>query len=82
MSLKSWSASNGILLMSHLREAFELRLASIHPETLRIRAFVPYNAIAQYDGQNGFVPDTVNRGALKHHYEVCYVENMAAPPEE
>lgn len=74
---QSWSALNGILLMSHLREAFELRLL-IHPKILRIRAFVPYDAIAQYDGQKGIVPDNVDRGALRHHYDMCSIENMAA----
>jgi hypothetical protein len=78
MRAQSWSAPNGILLMSHLREAFELRLVSIHPETLRIRAFVPYDAVTQYDGQKGIVPDNVYRGALRHHYDMCCIENMAA----
>jgi hypothetical protein len=75
---QSWSAPNGILLMSHLREAFELRLVSIHPETLCIRAFVPYDVIMQYDGQKGIVPENVDRGALRHHYDMCCIENMAA----
>lgn len=57
--------------MSHLREAFESRLVSVRPETLRVRAFVPYDAITQYDGQNEFVPDIMDQGALSQHYEMC-----------
>lgn len=32
----------------------------------------------QYDGQKGFVLDSMDRGALKHSYEMCCIENMAA----
>ncbi|KAH6952123.1 hypothetical protein DER45DRAFT_577596 [Fusarium avenaceum] len=34
--MQTWSANNGILLLSHLHEAFNSRLTSIHPDTLAI----------------------------------------------
>ncbi|KAF5019748.1 hypothetical protein F66182_8233 [Fusarium sp. NRRL 66182] len=82
--LSTWAPTNGILMMSHIHEFFDSRLFSIHPETLRIRAFVPYDAILDYHGSEANVPESVDREALRHHYEMCCIENMAAkmPPEE
>ncbi|KAF5023173.1 hypothetical protein F66182_4770 [Fusarium sp. NRRL 66182] len=82
--MQTWSATNGLLLMSHLHEAFDARLFSIHPETLRIRAFVPYDTIMDYHGTEARVPLDVDRHALRHHYDMCCIENMAAkmPPED
>ncbi|KAF5019467.1 hypothetical protein F66182_8527 [Fusarium sp. NRRL 66182] len=76
--LATWSADNGILLMSHLHEAFDARLFSIHPETHLIRSFVPYNVITKYNGQQAIVPENVDQAALRHHYDMCCIENMAA----
>ena len=76
----TWSISNGIILSSHLHQLFDARLVSIHPRTLRIRAFVPYDMITPYhhrlaalDKKN--LPD---RNALQHHWDMCCIENMAA----
>ncbi|OBS16238.1 hypothetical protein FPOA_13042 [Fusarium poae] len=82
--MQTWSATNGLLLMSHLHEAFDARLFSIHPETLRIRAFVPYDVIMDYHGTEARVPLDVDRHALRHHYDMCCIENMVAkmPPED
>ncbi|KAM0293638.1 hypothetical protein ACHAPM_011604 [Fusarium culmorum] len=76
--MQTWSATNGLLLMSHLHEAFDARLFSIHPETLRIRAFVPYDIFMDYHGMEARVPPDVDRNALRHHYDMCCIENMAA----
>ncbi|KND92899.1 hypothetical protein TOPH_02407 [Tolypocladium ophioglossoides CBS 100239] len=75
---RTWSAENGILLLSHLHELFDARLFSIHPETLRIRAFVPYDVICDYHGFVARLPAIVDRNALRHHYNMCCIENMAA----
>ncbi|RSL83476.1 hypothetical protein CEP52_016709 [Fusarium oligoseptatum] len=74
----TWSADNGILLLCHLHDSFDQRLFSIHPDTLRIRAFVPYDVVLDYHGKKAQVPVNVDRGALRHHYEMCCIENMAA----
>ncbi|KAL7946382.1 hypothetical protein V8C42DRAFT_320433 [Trichoderma barbatum] len=79
---RTWAAGNGILLLSHLHELFDSRLFSIHPDTLQIRAFVPYDILLDYHGCIARVPSIVDRNALRHHYEMCVIENMAAkmPP--
>ncbi|KAG5931308.1 hypothetical protein E4U59_000425 [Claviceps monticola] len=74
----TWSSRNGILLMKHLHQFFDARLFSIHPRTLLIRVFVPYNALTKYNGQKAVVPNTIDRRALRHHYEMTCIENMAA----
>ncbi|KAH6872056.1 hypothetical protein B0T10DRAFT_449948 [Thelonectria olida] len=75
---RTWNPRNGILLMKHLHEFFDARLFSIHPQTLRIRVFAPYNALIRFNGQKASVPATIDRKALRHHYEMCCIENMAA----
>ncbi|RSL43497.1 hypothetical protein CEP54_015059 [Fusarium duplospermum] len=75
---RTWSADNGILLLSHLHELFDARLFSIHPDTLLIRAFVPYDVLLDYHGKTARVPVNVDRAALRHHYQMCCIENMAA----
>ncbi|KAH8656399.1 hypothetical protein BGZ61DRAFT_287436, partial [Ilyonectria robusta] len=75
---RTWSPKNGILRLSHLHELFDARLFSIHPTTLQIPAFVPYDVILQYHGHLANVPRSVDRAALRHHYEMCCIENMAA----
>ncbi|KAF4446340.1 hypothetical protein F53441_10011 [Fusarium austroafricanum] len=74
----TWSPRNGILLMKHLDEFFDARLFSIHPYTLRIRVFVPYDALTKYNGKRASVHKTIDRKALRHHYEMSCIENMAA----
>ncbi|PNY23259.1 Uncharacterized protein TCAP_06814 [Tolypocladium capitatum] len=75
---RTWSPRNGILLLSHLHELFDARLFSIHPETLRIRVFVPYDVISDYHGSIAELPTIVDLRALRHHYEMTCIENMAA----
>jgi hypothetical protein len=74
----TWSAKNGILLLAHLHELFDARLFSIHPDTHRIRAFVPYDVLTEFHSRKAFLPPIVDREALRHHYDMCCIENMAA----
>lgn len=75
---RTWNARNGILLSKTLHELFDLRLFSIHPDTLRVRIFVPYDFLEEYHGRTAQLPPDVDRKALRHHYEMCCIENMAA----
>ena len=72
------SARNGILLLSHLREVFDARLFSIHPHTLLVRVFMPCDVLLDYHGRQAMILDTVDRGALPHHYDMCCIENISA----
>ncbi|RBR18915.1 uncharacterized protein FIESC28_05837 [Fusarium coffeatum] len=74
----TWSNKNGILLMNDIRQLFEARLISIHPDTHRIRAFVPYDFITDFNGKKASIPRKVDKLALRHHYEMACIENMAA----
>ena len=74
----TWSNKNGILLMNDIRHLFEARLISIHPDTHRIRAFVPYDFITEFNGKKANIPRKVDKLALRHHYEMACIENMAA----
>ncbi|KAH6896734.1 hypothetical protein B0T10DRAFT_556604 [Thelonectria olida] len=65
-------------MMSHLHELVDARLFSVHPDTLQVRAFVPYNVLIPYNGQEATVPDNMNREALRHDYDTCCTENMGA----
>ncbi|TWU70678.1 hypothetical protein ED733_001774 [Metarhizium rileyi] len=75
---RTWLAKNGILLSKTLHELFDLRLFSIHPDTLRVRIFVPFDILEEYHGRTAQLPPNVDRRALRHHYEMCCIENMAA----
>ncbi|KAM0664440.1 hypothetical protein ACQRIU_007022 [Beauveria bassiana] len=75
---KTWSPGNGILLMKHIHDFFDARLLSIHPTTLRIRVFVPFEDLELYHGRKAQIPPRVDRSALAHHYDMCCIENMAA----
>ncbi|KAK7430486.1 hypothetical protein QQZ08_003005 [Neonectria magnoliae] len=75
---RSWSPENGILLLSHLHELFDIRLVSIHPDSLRVRIFVPYDVLLDFHGRIATVPEDIDRMALRHHYDMCCIENMAA----
>ncbi|KAH6985459.1 hypothetical protein EDB80DRAFT_767932 [Ilyonectria destructans] len=75
---RTWSAENSLLLLSHLHELFDARLFSIHPETLRVRVFMPYDVLLDYHGSVAQLSPIVDRRALRHHYQLCCIENMAA----
>ncbi|EXK25118.1 hypothetical protein FOMG_18203 [Fusarium oxysporum f. sp. melonis 26406] len=74
----TWNPRNGILLMKNLHEFFDARLFSIHPYTHRIRVFVPYDALTKFNGKKASVHTTIDRKALRHHYTMSCIENMAA----
>ncbi|OAA65096.1 hypothetical protein LEL_10543 [Akanthomyces lecanii RCEF 1005] len=74
----TWSSDNGILLIKHIHDFFDSRLFSIHPETSLIRVFVPYQALERYHGREAQISLNVDRNALRHHYDMCCIENMAA----
>ncbi|ATY59346.1 hypothetical protein A9K55_003662 [Cordyceps militaris] len=74
----TWSPANGILLMKHIHDFFDSRLVSIHPLTLLVRVFVPYQALEPFHGRKAQVSPAVDRNALRHHYDMCCIENMAA----
>ncbi|KAM3425864.1 hypothetical protein NHJ13734_009859 [Beauveria thailandica] len=76
--VSTWAPENGILLFSHLHEMFDQRLFSIHPETLQIRVFMPYDILLAYHGVKAKVQRWVAKPALRHHYDMCCIENMAA----
>lgn len=76
--LSTWSPANSILLMKHIHDFFDARLVSIHPETLLIRVFVPYEDLEPYHGRKARLSDMVHHLALRHHYDMCCIENMAA----
>ncbi|KAM3526396.1 hypothetical protein MY4038_006860 [Beauveria bassiana] len=76
--VSTWAPENAILLFSHLHEMFDQRLFSIHPETLQIRVFMPYDILLVYHGVKAKVQRRVARAALRHHYDMCCIENMAA----
>ncbi|KAM3524762.1 hypothetical protein NHJ13051_004361 [Beauveria bassiana] len=75
---KTWSPHNGILLMVHMHHFFDARLISINPKTLKVRVFVPYEYLEPYHGRQATVPSHIDRRALRHHYDMCCIENMAA----
>ncbi|SCO54234.1 uncharacterized protein FFNC_15411 [Fusarium fujikuroi] len=74
----AWSVKNGILLLSHLHELLDARLFSIHPETFKIRVFVPYDVILEYHDREAVINWEVDTRALRHHYDMCCIENMTA----
>ncbi|KAM5344069.1 hypothetical protein ACJ41O_012606 [Fusarium nematophilum] len=75
---RTWAPENGILLFSHLHDMFDQRLFSIHPKTLKIRVFMPYDILLPYHDRSAKVQRRVDRAALRHHYDMCCIENMAA----
>ncbi|KAB5513438.1 hypothetical protein GE09DRAFT_631232 [Coniochaeta sp. 2T2.1] len=81
---RTWSPHNGIVLLSHLHDMFDSRMFSIHPDTLVVRVFLPYDVLTDYHGRRAQIPRRVDRRALRHHYDMCCIENMAAssPPFE
>ncbi|KAI0865210.1 hypothetical protein F4860DRAFT_500861 [Xylaria cubensis] len=75
---KTWSPDNGILLGKSLHELFNARLFSIHPTTFQVRTFVPFDMLLQYHGNKAFIHPQTDINALRHHYEMCCIENIAA----
>ncbi|KAI1132764.1 hypothetical protein F5Y10DRAFT_230734 [Nemania abortiva] len=75
---KTWQLSNGLLLASNLHQCFDARLISIDPDTSLIRAFVPYDMIMDFHNTTAYIPKHIDRYALRHHYDMCCIENMSA----
>ncbi|KAI0183904.1 hypothetical protein EV127DRAFT_464741 [Xylaria flabelliformis] len=75
---KTWSPDNGILLDNFLCICFNLRLFSIHPGTLKVRIFVPYATLIKYHNKVASIHPDTDLAALRHHYDMCCIENMAA----
>jgi hypothetical protein len=75
---RTWDRQNGLLLATHVHQCFDMRLISINPDTRRIRVFVPYDMITEYQDKDAHLPHGVDLQALRHHYDMCCIENMAA----
>ncbi|KAG6354878.1 hypothetical protein INS49_003959 [Diaporthe citri] len=73
---RTWTFSNGLPMLSHLHKCFDDRIISIHPETRRIRAFADYDILTQYHGQLAHLPANIDSKALRHHWDMCCLENM------
>lgn len=68
------------MMLSHIYEFWKAGLLAIHPETLRIRCFVPSNVISNYDDKAASFPDSdiPDRDSLRLHYEICVWVNTTA----
>lgn len=66
---------NGIMLLSHLHEAFDTRLIAIHPKTHLVRAFVHYDAVSQFHGVHAKLPRHIPEKVLQYHWDMCCLEN-------
>jgi len=76
----TWAGGNSLLLLRHLHDLFDARFFSIHPDTKRIRVFIPYDVLMPYQGKlaqfdSRGVPD---KRALGQHWDICCMENMLA----
>lgn len=69
---------NGLLLSATMHQCFDTRILLIDRDTGRIRAFMPYDLITDYYGKKANLPRGIDRRALRHHYDMCCMENMAA----
>lgn len=67
-------------MLSHIYDFWQAGLLAIHPETLRIRCFVPSDVISKYDDKAASFPnsETPDRDFLRLHYEICVWVNMTA----
>lgn len=74
------SRNNSIMMLSHIYDFWNAGLLAIHPETLRIRCFVPSDVISKYDDKAASFPnsETPDRDCLRLHYEICVWVNMTA----
>lgn len=77
---KESSRNNKIVMLSHIHDFWEAGLLAIHPETLRIRCFVPSDVIRDYDDKPASFPgsEVPDRACLRHHYDKCVWVNMTA----
>lgn len=75
---QTWHMSNGLLLAAHIHYSFDARILSIDPDTRRIRVFMPYDLVTEYHGKVAALPPDVDLHALRHHYDMCCLENLAA----
>ncbi|KUI74466.1 hypothetical protein VM1G_10187 [Cytospora mali] len=71
----TWDVRNALTMKNDLHRCFDARLLSIHPETHIIRAFVNYDIITDFHGQKAKIPSTVDSRALRHHWDMCCLEN-------
>jgi hypothetical protein len=76
--MQTWHMSNGLLLAAHIHYSFDARILSIDPDTRRIRVFMPYDLITEYHGKVAALPPKIDLHALRHHYDMCCMENLAA----
>lgn len=74
------STNNKIMMLSHIHDFWQAGLLAIHPETLRIRCFVPSDVISKYDDKAASFPnsETPDRDSLRLHYDICVWVNMTA----
>lgn len=74
------STNNKIMMLSHLHEFWKTGLLAIHPETLRIRCFVPSDVISDYDDREASFPKSgiPDKFSLRIHYEKCVWVNFTA----
>lgn len=69
-----------IMMLSHIYDFWKAGLLAIHPDTLRVRCFVPSDLIRDYDDKAASFPDSgiPDLAALRIHYEICVWVNMTA----
>lgn len=69
-----------IMMLSHIHDFWEAGLLAIHPETLRVRCFVPSDVISDYDDRAASFPESEipDRNSLRTHYEICVWVNITA----
>ncbi|KAJ0128751.1 Uncharacterized protein HZ326_28157 [Fusarium oxysporum f. sp. albedinis] len=60
----SWSPSNSIPPIKHIHEFFDARLFSAHPHALRIRVFVPSDALRHHYDMSRIENKTADRPIL------------------
>lgn len=72
------STNNKIMMLSHIHDFWKAGLLAIHPETLRIRCFVPSDVIGDYDDRDASFPASKvpDRESLRTHYEICIWANI------
>ncbi|KUI69870.1 hypothetical protein VM1G_04948 [Cytospora mali] len=72
------SQENGLPLMNYVHYFYDLRFISIHPETYKIRVFVRTDLLMPLHNTPASVPPCVLKTILKHHWDMCCIENSAA----
>ncbi|KAG6364610.1 hypothetical protein INS49_006212 [Diaporthe citri] len=67
-------------MLSHVHDFWKAGLLAIHPETLRIRCFVPSDVISDYDDRAASFPksEIPDKSSLRIHYEACVWVNITA----